>query len=614
MFQYDWGDSAKADLEPALIKDRFSSLPAADVAGLMLLHWQEHCLECAPPLCYTTCPLYVPRADEKCARFSYGIVKNPATGGPLGYVADLRFRRWGKLETELRGKRISPASYRLLARIDTALTACVNALAAIFKPVSRKRRLNGAYSVARAAFLRKIGKAERHYDSFVLECFTPETDDFRLNIELRREGVTILRHGVLITPGHNFHTLDIPLPDDIATPGRYLLMVYPEADREVRLVFSWLDFVVMAPDRRLPAPPAPVSGPAPKIKCVAWDLDNTLWKGILVEDGPEKLALRKEAANLIHKLDDRGIIQTIVSKNNHDDAMAVLRQHGLEEYFIYPAINWGQKSANLQQVAKQLNIGLDTFALIDDSPFERNEVASALPMVRVYPENELEQLPDQDEFDVPVTETARLRRQSYLADMQRHKVEEIFSGDYLGFLKSCELKLRLFRPERPEESARCLELIQRSNQLNLSSRRYSPEEFDRLLAGKDVLCVAMDCEDRFGRYGIVGFVSVNESGSSPVISDFVLSCRVAQKRVEHAFFRWLAREYRQHGQSRLLAGLIRTPKNKPLVKVFEDMRFETESSEGDRTLLFLDLDGTNLDDDGAISLESAPLDELRKRP
>ncbi|MGB8097050.1 MAG: HAD-IIIC family phosphatase, partial [Terracidiphilus sp.] len=330
-------------------------------------------------------------------------------------------------------------------------------------------------------------------------------------------------------------------------------------------------------------------GPAAKVKCVAWDLDNTLWKGTLIEDDANALAARPEALRLIRALDERGIIQTVVSKNNHDEAMDVLTRLGIDQYFLYPALNWGSKSQNLQQIADRLNINIDTFALIDDSPFERNEIATALPMVRVFPEQNLESLLERPEFDVPVTETSRMRRASYQTEIAREGVREQFGSDYLHYLRSCQLKLRVFRPESEAEIERCLELIQRSNQLNLSARRYTREEFCSLLADPGVLCVGFDCTDRFGAYGIVGFSSIRLDRQEPAVQDFVLSCRVAQKHVEHAFYGWLAERMHLQGARRLLVDLVLTKRNSPLVKVFEELPFRRESTDENRVLLAMDL-------------------------
>lgn len=148
--------------------------------------------------------------------------------------------------------------------------------------------------------------------------------------------------------------------------------------------------------------------PAEKVKCVVWDLDNTLWNGTLIEtDNPEDLKIRPGVLEIIHELDQRGIIQSIASKNDMDVAWPVVEKLGIAEYFLYPQIHWNAKSDSIRQIAKALNIGIDTFAFIDDSNFERMQVQSALPQVRVYDEKELQNILQRPEFKVMVTEESK---------------------------------------------------------------------------------------------------------------------------------------------------------------------------------------------------------------
>ena len=104
-------------------------------------------------------------------------------------------------------------------------------------------------------------------------------------------------------------------------------------------------------------------------KCVAWDLDNTLWNGILVEDGADKLQLKPGVINLLKTLDERGILISAVSKNNPEDALAVLRSFGIVDFFLYPQISWNPKSQGIQRLASSLNIGIDSLLFVDDSQF-----------------------------------------------------------------------------------------------------------------------------------------------------------------------------------------------------------------------------------------------------
>lgn len=415
------------------------------------------------------------------------------------------------------------------------------------------------------------------------------------------------RRSFEIKPGWNLHKLPAEIFNLASPEPSAKILLYPENDAQVRLVFTWLDLVeYQGQYRPEPAPShgagvGAAAGPAPKVKCVAWDLDNTLWDGILVEDTESQLSARSDALDLIKKLDERGIIQTVVSKNNFSEAWPVVERLGLKDYFVYPAINWEPKSSNLRSVAKKLNLHLDSFALIDDSPFERAEVQSALPHVRTYSDREIGSILTYPPFDVPVTESTRQRRESYLTEARREEEKESF-GDYEAFLRSCGMKMRLFAPREEAHIQRCLELIQRANQLNLSNSRYSEREFRSLLSSPGMLCIGMECRDRFGNYGIVGFASVNEASDSPTIRDLVLSCRVAQKRVEHAFVQWLVSKVLDRKGNRLCAQIVKTDRNKPIVQVFEDLSFQPVQEEAGRSLWQLDCQNAP-PSDGIVEVE-----------
>jgi len=601
MFEFDWQSQKLWAAEKPVAPAQPSRLPRSRVARTMLVHWIEHCLECAPPQCYASCRLYVARADRKCARFVYGIRPNPAFGGLLDCGADLRFRRWGKMESTLRPRAAGLSEHRLWAGLDRIVTATVNVISAGLRPISPFRRLNGALALVRDNFFDRLaaGPGKADYDDFVVEAFSPDDQPFNLLLELWNGSSLAFRQAIPIRPGDNFFTMPAAPLISLVNWDNARLTLYPENDREARLIFTWLDFVKY----RAPVPAAAKNlAPAGKVKCVAWDLDNTLWQGILVEDGADKLVLRPEAAELIGQLDERGILQTIASKNDFDPAWAVIQRHGLQDYFLHPAINWGAKSENLKQIAGRLNLGVDSIALIDDSAFERAEVEAALPMVRTYSEKQIAGLAGLPEFDVPVTEMSRVRRASYVTEIKRTEESHSFPGNYLDFLRSCRMRLQIFVPDDPSAVQRCLELVQRSNQLNLTSRRYSAVEFTGLLNTTGVLSLALRCEDRFGSYGIVGFASVDERETEPQLTNFVLSCRVAQKRVEHAFFQWLAQRERRRACRKLVADLVVTARNGPLAAVFDDLRFQKVSAKGDQVRLELPLETASGADD-VVSLK-----------
>jgi FkbH-like protein len=364
----------------------------------------------------------------------------------------------------------------------------------------------------------------------------------------------------------------------------YIYLCPESADEEKRLIFTWLDFVKYKPKQ---GQKKKVPGNN-KVKCVVWDLDNTFWKGIFIEQ--ENVEVKEEAIQLVKKLDERGILQSIASKNDFEPCWEKLKAIGMEKYFLAPAINWGPKSKNIAAIAEKLNIGLDTVAVIDDSSFERAEIKAALSQVRVYSDQEITHIADYDEFKVLVSEESKDRRNKYLKEIERIESKEQFAGSYEDFLISCKMEVEAFVPNTDEEIDRCFELIQRSNQLNLSTIRYSKEQFYALLADRQTLSVGLRCEDRFGQYGIIGFSSISLSQRIPLMENLVLSCRIAQKRVEHAFMKEITALLYHHGYSELWAQLVPTAKNGPLSKVFSELPFTLKDLVQDKKILGIQTD------------------------
>ncbi|HEY8934420.1 MAG TPA: HAD-IIIC family phosphatase, partial [Cyclobacteriaceae bacterium] len=385
----------------------------------------------------------------------------------------------------------------------------------------------------------------------------------------------------VIRQGYN--RFSIPFIDFKMNDLEGYVYLYPESHEpeEKRLIFTWLDFVKYRKDKSAHAESSPT------IKCVAWDLDNTLWQGILSEDSD--VVLINHAVELVEQLDERGILQTIVSKNNFEPAWQKLKAFGLDHYFLHPAINWSQKSENIKVISKKLNIGIDAFAVIDDSSFERDEIKSALPTVRTYNEKQIVEILSYKAFDVPITTASKKRRESYLTKQVRDDARATFAGTYEDFLERCEMKVEAFIPTQEDDIFRCWELVQRSNQLNLSTTRYSIDEFKELLSKPDVMCLALRCTDRYGDYGIVGFSSIAFLTHYPILFDFVLSCRVAQKKIEHAFIKKLSTLLTSNGYDKLAVKFIKTVKNKPLLQVFDDLPFYVVDDTLNITYLHIDL-------------------------
>ena len=541
---------------------------AFSVESRVPLFWREHCMECAMPLCYKTCDIYKRRIDGRCLRFENGIVPTRlmVEGCRLKVEGEeITFRRWAKLQSEFVGLSVVRDSWfvgqfwRTLERVTRGLSDVIHQYRLCQIEASLAERINAC--IAR----RHKGEVADGFLATIKNC---EDKSLKLILEICGKKGVAFKYAFDLPPGWNEEMVDVSSLVNIGNRG--IIRAYLEGDQIGKLIFQNFDFVKLAESKKSAAP-------AKKVKCVAWDLDNTLWEGVIGEVGADGVKMKPESVSLIKALDERGVVQTIASKNTREIAWPKLESEGLAEYFLYPAINWGRKSESMKTVAKSLNINIDTFALIDDSAFERNEVQTALPQVRVYDVIEVPRLLERDEFNLPITEASKRRRLSYKEEEKRNDIKSSWSGDYDSFLKSCGLKMTIFEPKNDADFKRCLELINRSNQYNISGRRYEAEELRSFVARPEVSQYAFKVKDNYGDYGIVGYATIVNSETEWRLLDFVMSCRVAQKKIERAFINWLVSKLPR--KEMLVASIKKTDRNKPLQDEFKGMPFEIEDGE-----------------------------------
>jgi FkbH-like protein len=547
------------------------------VSARTVLPWSEHCTECVWPTCYSTCDLYSPREDGRCRRFTDGMVRIECPEASNSYLLKIRFKQWGKLW--------APASIRLHP-IDKALKLeqrdhrIGSTLYQISLPTSIKTTLvNKRYSYKKRVASRP-GDSDRLPTSFLLECYNPESHNVRLSLTMRSvdERVKIPFQKLFdLNPG--FHRLRVGLEEitkrlDVRHP--FTVELIPNDDEtETTLYFGLMEFVEEAPQP---------SEKAKKLKCVVWDLDNTLWDGILVEDGPSKLRLKAGIVGIIEALDGRGILHSIASKNNRDETLQVLKDLQIDQYFLCPQISWQPKSEGIKAIAEQLNIGRDTLLFIDDTDFELEQVKSTCPDVQVLNAREYQTLLQMNEFQVPVTEESRNRRKMYQLESTRQDLAAQFGDDYMAFLKDCNIRLNI-RPMTEDNLQRVHELTQRTNQMNFSGNRYDREVLKVIISTPYLDTYVLDCEDRFGSYGVVGFSIVDSR--EPRMTDLMFSCRIQSKRVEHAFLGHIAQKYITESGRDFHANYRKTPRNAPSGKVFDDLGMETASiKDGVSSLVF----------------------------
>ncbi|WP_217563128.1 HAD family hydrolase [Paenibacillus sp. GbtcB18] len=275
---------------------------------------------------------------------------------------------------------------------------------------------------------------------------------------------------------------------------------------------------------------------ATKIKCLVWDLDNTLWQGVLLEDA--NVSLRPGVAEIIRTLDERGILQSVSSKNDHQAAMNKLEEFGLAEYFLYPQINWNAKSESIKQIVQSINIGLNTIAFIDDQPFEREEVAYSLPEVVCLDASleEVLQLPMMNpDF---ITEDSRRRRMMYKEDLVRKEAEEEYQGPKEAFLRSLDMSLTISLATE-DDLKRAEELTVRTHQLNTTGYTYSYYELNAFRQSDRHKIFILGLTDRYGDYGKIGLVLIECDEKAWTIKLLLMSCRVMSRGVGTAVIHYL---------------------------------------------------------------------------
>lgn len=344
-----------------------------------------------------------------------------------------------------------------------------------------------------------------------------------------------------------------------------------------------------------------IQGIGKRIKCIVMDLDNTLWEGILRDDGPNKLRLRHDRLYILKLLKARGIMITICSKNDPTDQSLIenilnVKEIGVlydvpnpfadevypyKDLFVLKKINWQEKAQNIQDIAKELNIGLDAIAVFDDNPFEREQIKHFLPMVEVFPEWALKDALLLPEFEpLPETKESAKRSEMMQADQIRTAEAEKFQGDKESFLKSCQMKLWI-RKARTGDINRVFEMIQRTNQLNTTTKRYALKEIENL-QNSDQSCIFIaDLVDKYGEYGTIGLAIVIKEHGIWTLDTFLFSCRIMGKTVEKTMLLYIMQQALTEKASKVIGKYRKTEKNQLMEKFFGEAGFSIISTPSD---------------------------------
>ena len=337
-------------------------------------------------------------------------------------------------------------------------------------------------------------------------------------------------------------------------------------------------------------------------KGVILDLDNTLWGGVIGDDGIGGIEIGElkrghvftDFQRWLKQLKDRGILLCVCSKNNEDTAKEPFISHEemvlkLDDFSMFVA-NWEDKASNIRFIQKTLNIGMDSIVFIDDNPFERNLVREMIPEITVPelpedPANYLSFLQSENLFEtVSYSADDKDRTKQYQAEAQRKVLEQEFVSidDYL---KNLEM-VGEAKPFEPVRYSRIAQLTQRSNQFNLRTVRYTDADIERIAGDDKYITIYYTLKDKFGDHGLVSVVIMEKTSDTEAFIDtWLMSCRVLKRGMEEFIVNKLVEAAGNNGIKIIKAEYIETPKNKMVKDIYKTMGFtETEPSRYELTV------------------------------
>lgn len=329
-------------------------------------------------------------------------------------------------------------------------------------------------------------------------------------------------------------------------------------------------------------------------KCIVLDLDNTLWSGVLGEDGISGIKMSGDypgnafmyfQEGLID-LSKSGIILTVCSKNNEEDVRELWEKNPFlkltHEFISAYRINWQNKADNIRELAKELNIGLDSMVFVDDNPTERALVRQELPMVAVpeFPKRPYDLMTFCHSLIEEYFKTYRLtcedlsKTEQYKANAQRAHEQSRFT-DMTEFIRSLDIHIDIIKANE-FNIARIAQMTQKTNQFNLTTHRYSEADINAFLSnGDDVYCISV--RDKFGDNGITGAIIIRKKDDSAEIDTLLLSCRILGKNIETAFVNLILNILHDEGIRTVSATYKPTPKNSQVSDFYDRVGFILDS-------------------------------------
>ena len=340
-------------------------------------------------------------------------------------------------------------------------------------------------------------------------------------------------------------------------------------------------------------------------KCLVLDLDNTLWGGVIGDDGVNGIQLGHETAvgesfvefqRYVAKLKERGVILAICSKNDLEIAKSgfthpdsVLK---VDDFAAF-VTNWEPKHLNLLKAAKEINIGLDSLVFIDDNPVERQIIKEQLPEVIVpevvagEPSSYIEALEQGKYFEqLSISDDDLKRNKTYLENKKRNDLEREFTS-YDDFLRSLDMKAEI-KGFIPMYLDRITQLTNKTNQFNLTTKRYTRGEIEAIANNKDYITLYGRLKDKFGDNGLVSVIVGRREKTTLHIDLWLMSCRVLKRDFEYAMFNELVKLAAEQGAKEIRGYYYRTPKNNMVADLYEKLGFKKINQDGIEWIYLLD--------------------------
>ncbi len=525
-------------------------------SSLYPLVWEDHCTECAVPDCYSNCLLYRPIDKGKCSRLEIDTSIGLRT-------INVRPLTWSKIEARL---AYIPLSLIAWERLTSFYARAVNALPDF-------SNFNLAKLFSRVFVKTTVLLGTRHYSVShskprgILFLYGRMKSDVSYPMRIRASADSEVHSSVQLhgSKGEFGETFLVPIANlDILNPNNTPLISIDFGGVEFQQSLGIEELIVFS---RSEFSHIPEFGP---LKCVFWDLDNTLWSGVLLEKSDEAhLSIYPGIREILGVLNRSGVVNIVISKNDKDLVDEALKKTYLSNFFLDVRANWEPKSTNIKRALADLNLTTSGCVFVDDSTFERSEVASNYPEMLVLDSVNFLDLYFMIRKEASTQESIS-RNVMYKEEAVRRQDAALFP-DYLHFLRNAELQIKF--DSMSNSMDRAFELMSRSNQLNISGHRPSRLEFETYLSTINLHCFVARLSDRYGDYGTVAVFIARLDGCNLVIQNLAISCRAMSRFVELAIFRFLTNYFGKKRLERIVVDFKKTSRNGPIFESLSNLGF-----------------------------------------